>query len=372
MNLYFHSRRRPRPLMIEPRCYCSSPSIPDPNAASIAGALANAGTFPFQQYIDYLAQTGGAANLGGTTYDFTGLGNAQQNAAVTQALLPAELQIQQQYGPQYIAQATANLQQANPVAVAARQQEFNDIISNAQAAPNRPMAADLQNQVLALAGQGSNLTTGPDSETEAVQQGVRGGQVASGIDLGNAPASQEASAVVDAGDRQQQQRQQQALQFLTSGVSPEDVTYRRIQQSLANLGSAINGQTPEAQFQSLSGAARGAAPFNPENIQGASTNPNAALEGLQNAAEIYGGNVNWADNQANPWTVGLSSLANGVGALGSTGLFNTGAGQPNYAAGVLAGQTALNNDTYGIGALSDPGTGLTDLPSPAPSGTIAA
>src|SRR5215469_7547969 len=115
----------------------SSPKIPDPNQAAVAGALAQAGTFPFQQYIDYLAQTGRSANLGGTNYNFTGLGNAQQNAALAQAMLPAELNIQQQYGPQYVQQALANLQQANPNAVAARQQEFQGIISNAQSTPSR-------------------------------------------------------------------------------------------------------------------------------------------------------------------------------------------------------------------------------------------
>jgi hypothetical protein len=297
----------------------SSPSIPDPNSAAVAGALAQAGTFPFQQYIDYLAQTGGAANIGGTNYNFTGLGNAQQNAALTQAMLPAELQIQHQYGPQYIQQALANLQQANPQAVAARRQEFNNIISDAQTAPNRPMATDLQNQVIALLGQGSNLTTGPNSETEAVQQQVRGQQVGNGIFLGNAPAAQEASAVVNAGDKMQQQRQAQALDFLQSGVSPEDVTYRRVQQSLSNLGNAINGQTPEAQFQSLSGAAAGAAPFNTGGVQSPSINTNSSLQGLQNAADIYSGNVNWAEQQANPWTVGLSSLANSASILNNSG-----------------------------------------------------
>jgi hypothetical protein len=40
----------------------SSPKIPDPNSAAVAGALAQAGTFPFQQYIDYLAQTGSSGN----------------------------------------------------------------------------------------------------------------------------------------------------------------------------------------------------------------------------------------------------------------------------------------------------------------------
>jgi hypothetical protein len=305
----------------------SSPKIPDPNQAAVAGALAQAGTFPFQQYIDYLAQTGGSANIGGTNYNFTGLGNAQQNAALSQALLPAELNIQQQYGPQYTALALQNLQQANPQGVAARQQE-GQLLSGTGVPPVRPMATDLQNQVLALTGMGSNLTTGPNSETEGVQQQARGNQVANGIFLGNAPAAQEAAAVVNAGDQQQQQRQQQALDFLQGGVSPEDVTYRRVQQSLSNLGNFINSQTPEAQFQSLSGAGQGAAPFNTGNVQSPSVNTNGGLQGLQNAADIYSGNVNWADNQANPWTVSLSSLSGAASLLNNSGVFGGAAAVP--------------------------------------------
>jgi hypothetical protein len=309
----------------------SSPNIPDPNSAAVAGALAQAGTFPFQQYIDYLAQTGGASSLqtatGPANYNFTGLGNAQQNAALSQVMLPAELQIQQQYGPQYTALASQNLQQANPQAVAARQQEGQQIISDAETqaghAVPRPMATDLQNEILALTGMGSNLTTGPNSETEAVQQQVRGPQVANGIYLGNAPAAQEATAVVNAGDKMQQSRMLSGLDFLQSGVSPEDVTYRRVQQSLSNLGNAINGQTPEAQFQSLSGAANGAAPFNPGNVQSPSMNTNSSLQGLQNASEIYSGNVNWAENQANPWTVGLSSLSGAASILNNSGVLGS-------------------------------------------------
>jgi hypothetical protein len=352
----------------------SSPKIPDPNSAAVAGALAQAGTFPFQQYIDYLAQTGGAKNIGGTNYNFSGLGNAQQNAALSSVMLPAELQIQQEYGPQYTALASQNLQQANPNAVAARQQEGQQIISDAETqaghAVPRPMAADLQNQILALTGLGSNLTTGANSETEAVQQGVRGQQVGNGIFLGNAPASQEAAAVVNAGDKMQQSRILSGLDFLQSGVSPEDVTYRRVQQSLSNLGNFVNGQTPEAQFASLSGAARGAAPFNPGNVQSPSINTNSSLQGLQNAADIYSGNVNWAEQQANPWTVGLSSLAgsasllNNSGAFNSTGLF--GSNGPLFG---NSSQVALPPPTVTNGPYSSPDNWSTPAVPAADSGT---
>ena len=301
----------------------NSPKIPDPNQAAVAGTIADVGNFPFKAQIDALAQTGGKATIGGQTYDFTNLGTADQNAAVSQQMAQALLDIQNNYGPQYVQQRLADLQQSDPTGYAARKQLFDKIIADSEANPNRPMAQDLQNQVTSLLGQSSNLTTGPGSETEQVQEGVRGQQVKNGIFLGNAPAQQEASAIVNAGDEMQQKRQAQAQGFLNSGVSPEDVTYRRIQQSLSNLGNAINGQTPEAQFASLSGAGNGAAPFNTGNVQSPSLNPNAGLQGLQNMADIYSGNVNWADNQLNPWTAGLSTAANAAGALKSMGAFGS-------------------------------------------------
>lgn len=301
----------------------NSPDIPnpntDPNKAAIAGAVQDTGDYPFNSYIDALSQMGGNANIGGTNYDFTGLGTAEQNATISSQMAQALQDIQNNYGSQYVQQRLADLQQADPTGYAARSQMFNKIISDAQANPDRPMATDLQNQVQSLLAQGSNLTTGPGSETEAVQQGVRGQQLANGIFLGNAPTNQEASAVVNAGDQMQQQRQQQALGFLGSGVSPEDVSYTRVQQSLSNLGNAINGQTPEAQFGSLSGAESGAAPFNTSGYTAAGMNPNAGLNGMQNAASIYSGNVNWQTQQANPWTVGLSTLGNMAGASKSMG-----------------------------------------------------
>lgn len=301
-----------------------SPNIPDPNQAAQAGAIADVANYPFKAYIDALAQTGGKATIGGKTYDFTGLGTADQNAQMSGTMAQALLDIQKNYGSQYVTQRLADLKQSDPTGYAARSQLFDKIISDAQANPDRPMAQDLQNQVTSLLSQGSNLTTGPNSETEQVQQGVRGQQVENGIFLGNAPTSQEASAVVNAGDQMQQQRQQKALGFLQSGVSPEDVTYKRIQQSLSNLGNAISGQTPEAEFGSLSGAQTGAAPFNTGGATGPSLNPNAGLQGLQNAGSIYSGNVNWAQSQQNPWTFGLATAGNAASALGKMGFnFNS-------------------------------------------------
>ena len=346
----------------------NSPSIPDPSKAAIQGSLSDLANYPFQTQINALSQMGGKATINGKNYDFTGLGNADQNNAVSSQMAQALLDIQKNYGPQYVQQRLADLKQSDPTGYAARAQMFNSILADAQKSPDNTMSNGVQDQITSLLGQGSNLSTGPGSETEAVQQGVRGQQVKGGIFLGNAPVSQEASALVNAGDQQQQQRQQQALGFLNSGVSPQDVTYRRIQQSLSNLGNAINGTTPEAQFSSLAGAGNGAAPFNPGNVATTSLNPNAGLNGYQNAGNIYSGNVNWASTQANPWTTGISTGLNTATTLNNLGEFRPqsfamptgaqvsslsgGAGpvSPSFAAGQAAsGASAINAINTGSG-----------------------
>ena len=318
---------------------------PDPTKAAVKGSLAELANYPFKTQIDALAQMGGKATIGGQLYDFSGLGTADQNAKISDQMAQAMLDIQKNYGAAYIKQRLADLQQSDPTGYAARKQLFDKILADAQSNPDRPMAQDTQDAVLSLLGQGSQLSTGAGSQTEAVQQGVRGKQIANGIFLGNAPVNEESAALVNTGDQMQQQRQAQAQGFLNSGVSPEDVTYRRIQQSLSNLGNFANGTSPTAQFASLSGAQGGAAPFNGGNPTSPQMNPNAAMQGLQNAQSIYSGNVNWQNSQANPWTAGLSTAGNAVGALKSMGAFNSSTmpttGQSNNALGEFYGTSYL-------------------------------
>jgi hypothetical protein len=338
MNLYFDPRASR--LMIEPRCYCGSkPTIEDPGLSAMEGGAADLAFYPQRAKINAKAQMG--------TGKFTGLGTADQNYKVSDQMAKVLLDIQQNYGADYIKQRLADLEQADPTGYAARKELFDRIIADADAQPNRPLAEDTQAQVLDILSRGSELSTGPGSQTEAVQQAVRGQQLANGIFLGNAPVSQEASAIVNAGDQAQTQRQSQAMGFLQSGVSPEDVEYRRVQQGLANLGAAIAGQTPEAQFSSLTGAQRLAAADQLPNVQNPRLNQNANIEGLQNAAQIYSGQVNWANSQANPWTVGISGLANAVGSANTLGLFN--ASTWGIGAGAPAGTTTTATASYAPG-----------------------
>ena len=311
MNVYF----RPRSLFAEPRYFCggSAPEAQDPGISSMQASAMDLALYQKR------AKTDAAAQMG--TGQFAGLGTADQNFKVSDQMAQVLLDIQKNYGADYIKQRIADLKQSDPTGYAARKELFDRIIKDAETQPDRPMAQDVQDQVLSMLGQGSKLSTGPGGELEAVQQSVRGKQLANGIFLGNAATSAEAGAVVNAGDALQQQRQTQAQGFLNSGVSPEDVEYRRVQQGLANLGAAISGQTPEAQFASLTGAQRLAAQDTLPNVQSPQLDPNAGVRGMQQSAQIYSGNVNWSNQQVNPWTVGLSGLSGALGTAQSGGLF---------------------------------------------------
>jgi len=278
----------------------SSPKIPDPIKAQIAGVTADAANFPFEWMINSLAQTGGHQTIGGRDYDFTGLGNADQSYAISDAMAQTMLDIQANYGAEFIKQRLANLQQSDPNGYAARKELFDRILADSQAHPDRPMAEDLQQQVTGMLEGAGKMDK---QMTEQVQQGVRGHQVSRGIYLGNAPAAEEATAVVGAADQLRTEQQDEALNYVKSGVSPEDVEYRRIQQALGNLGAFTHGQSPQAQFSSVSGAQNQGAPFNPVNYQTpAGLNPNAGQVGQQFANGIYQAN----QQQANPFTSGLS------------------------------------------------------------------
>ena len=333
----------------------SKPSIPDPNKAAVAGASADLANFPYQYMINSLAQTGGSADIAGQNYDFTGLGNADVAGQMSGQMAQALLDIQNNYGGQYVQQRLADLQQSDPTGYAARQQLFDKILADSKsAAPNAQMSSDLQDEVNSQLANGGQLTGGPGGELEQVQQSVRGQQIANGITLGNAPASAEASAVEGASENKQNAEQSAAGAYLNAGVSPEDIQYRQIQQSLGNLGAFVNGQTPEAQFGSLSGAQTGAAPFNPVNYSTSATiNPNSAVQGITNANNIYSGQVNWANSQVNPYLAGLSTATSGINLANNLGFFNstpTGAMGTGY--GTLPNGSAATAAQYSSGMVA--------------------
>ena len=92
------------------------------------------------------------------------------------------------------------------------------------------------------------------------------------------------------------------------------LAYRQLQQQLSNEGAFWAGQTPLAQFGSLGAAQGGAAPEATNYSNGAAINPNAGLLGQEEANQLYSGNVNWYQQQANPYLAGLSGGASTLGA----------------------------------------------------------
>lgn len=292
----------------------SKPKIPDPNKAAQAGIVADVENFPFQYIIDAVAKTGGKYTdpKTGQVYDFTGLGDADNAAVVSDQMAQTLLDIQKGYGADFVKQRIADLQQSDPTGYAARKQLFERIMTDADAHPDRPLARDTQDLITQELQKGGKLDA---RETQQVQEGVRGGQVKRGIFLGNAAANQETGAIVNTGDQLKQQRQAEGAAFLQSGVSPEDVTYRRIQQSLANLGAFVNNETPEAQFGQLSGAQSGAAPFTSTGTPAAGLNPNAGAQGISNAFSIYQNNL----SQGNPWLMAASTGINALSTANNLG-----------------------------------------------------
>jgi hypothetical protein len=296
----------------------SSPTIPDPNKAAIAGIETSAQLNPFEYLINALASTGQSGNvtnpITGQTqnYDFTGLGTADVQNQFQNQMAQTLLDIQKGLGPEFVAQRLKDLEQSDPTGFAAYKQLFDQIKQeSAQSPANLQLSEQTQSQINDILSKSQSLDP---QELIDVQQGARGGQVQNGIYLGNAPAQAEAGAVVGATDQKQAAGQQEAQSFLQSGVSPEDINYRKIQQDMANLGAFISGQDPTAQFSSISGAQSQAAPYPNSGFQVPTINEGqAAGEGIQNRLGIYQGQVDWSQNSANPYLAGLSTAANATG-----------------------------------------------------------
>jgi len=271
----------------------------------------------------------------GQTYDFTGKGNADITGGVSDKMAATLLQLMKEKDPTLIQQRLNELKAADPQGYAARQQLFDKIQENAKLNPNSPVSADLQQQLQDELSKGAGFSD--PKQQEQVREGVRGQQYASGITLGNAPTSQEAKAVVNAGESLQSQRQANALKILEAGTSPEDVAYQNYRRAIGNEGAFANGTNPTSQFADLS------APGMQQPVAGGPTagfNSNAAGSGAANS--IYNSSYNWANSQTNPWLAGIGTAAQGVGAAQSNGWFGLGQNQNQQ-----PGNTWVNNGQRG-------------------------
>jgi len=320
-----------------------APKPPDYEQAAREGVYADLETYPLRYLTEAASRMGGRIVIDGKQYDFTGLGEADNARVMSDKMAQVLLDLQRDLGPEFIKQRIEELKAADPQGYAARQQLFDRILKSVEASPDRPLAADLQSSIV---GELQNAGRLDRRMLDQVQQSVRGGQVRRGNYLGSAATAEEAGGVVRASESLRDSQQQQALGFLNSGVTPEDVAYRRIQQSLGNLGAYIGGETPTAQFNQLSGAGNAAVPFVSGGPNSQTTNPNAGAQGMNWANQIYSGNVNWQQNQVNPWIAGLNF---GAGAM-QTGVnlgWNPGAWSPGAAP---AGTVTTGGYSYAPGA----------------------
>lgn len=329
----------------------SRAKAPDYEQAAREGVYADLETYPLRYLTEAAAKLGGRFTLDGKEYDFTGVGAADNARVMSDQMAQALLDLQRDLGPEFIRQRIAELQAADPEGYAARRQLFDRIVAGAEAHPDRPLADDLQGSIVAELQNAGRLDR---RMLEQVQQQVRGGQVARGNFLGNAATSQEAGATVRAGETLRDAQQQQALGFLESGVTPEDVEYRRLQQAMANLGAFIAGETPAAQFGQLSAAGNAAVPFLGGGGNTVTTNPNAGAQGVQNALAIYSGNVNWQQQQVNPYLAGLNTGVNTLSTASNLGWNPGGARASGAAAGAGTGTGTVTTQNASYAPYTNP------------------
>lgn len=344
----------------------SAPKAPDPTVAAGGELAAQLANYPFEQLISELAQTGGTGTATNPatglsqTYNFSGLGTADVQNAVSEQMAQTLLGIQQNLGPQYIALALQNLQQSDPQGYAAYKQLFDQIQTEAsQNPPDQPLSEQTQSAINNILQNSQTLT--PEEQQQSLDRS-NAGNVASGITLGNAPEQANVNALVSAADQQQQQAEGTATQYLNEGVTPADISYRTLQQNLSNLGNFINGVTPTSEFSSISGASSGAAPiiqtgYQPQTINEGQT----AQAGVNLQNELFGTQSQLESGTANPYLAGLN--------LGISGLTTGLNVNPNLFGNLFGNSTNnsfqdFSNTVYGLNTnYSDPFFGSADIPS---------
>lgn len=245
--------------------------------------------------------------------NFAGNSTADIQGKIQEQLAQGELTNAQQYDSQFIAQALAEEQQANPQGVAASGELAALVQQQINNPPQSPVAQTMQDQVQAKVAAGSGLTPEEQAMLDAsVNSSVTG-------TTGNTPNFGNALTTGFAGEQRALQNAGSGATWLASGQTPEDITYRANQQNLSNLSAEISGATPESQFSELSGAQSGPTPNTSTNYL-PSYNTGAAAQGAQAGLDQYGQQVGQALNTANPWTSGLSAVTSAAGALNKAGV----------------------------------------------------
>lgn len=244
---------------------------------------------------------------GPKTFDFTGFGEADANSAVAKQMAQVQLDLGQKYGEDFAKVAADQAKLADPEGYAAREKSNELIQRQINRTPDRSIANTLDSQIQSQLDAGSGL----DAETQAMLDDAvrRAGNDRGGFD----PSADFSDPLTQgyAGSARKDAAMQKGLSWLTSGATPQDAAYRDTQQNMSNLSALVNGRTPQSQFASLS--APGAAPQ--AQVQGGAQMPgNSAALGAQGALNSYGAAIQTAQQQVNPWMMGLSGILSGANA----------------------------------------------------------
>jgi len=252
-------------------------------------------------FTTYYYQNGQITDPSVATADFTGYGTADVQGKIAKESAQNILALQAKYGPQFIDEALKEEEQADPQGTAARKLSYQLIQDQIANHPDQPVADLLQSQVSDQLAAGKNL----DSTSDALLKDAVAKAQASRGDNSQADFAEPLTTGFE-GEQRQQAAQQKALGWLSSGSTPEDVEYRRGQQDISNLGAFVNGTTPQSQFQTLSGAQQGPAPF----YQGQPlAQSNAGAGGAMAGAQLQGWNTQLAQAESTPnsWMTGLTA-----------------------------------------------------------------
>jgi hypothetical protein len=256
---------------------------------------------------------------GPKTYDFSGYGESESQGIIAKEMARIQLGIAKKYDPQFIAESLKQEKEADPEGWAARERERELIKQQAGAKPDQPVADQLEKQIGEQVAAGKGLDQFDQDTLNAAAKsamGARGGAT-TGADFGVADFAEPLTTGFE-GNRRELESIQKATQWLGSGLTPEDVLYRRRQQDMTNLEALTSGRTPTSEFASLSAAGSGPTP----TVSGPAlpTMPGGGVRTAGSAAlDRSGIQMNNASQQANPWFAGLSTILSGAGAAANLG-----------------------------------------------------
>lgn len=247
--------------------------------------------------------------------DFTGVGTADIEGKLAQQYADIQTKLGAKYGKAFAENATAEARQADPLGFAARDKQLSMIQDQiAHPLPISPLSGEINDQVQAQvdAGKGLDPMSREMLDAAIARSAKDRGQG------GDAAGVETAATTGAAGQARLQAAEGKGVNWLSSGATPQDIAYRQEQQNLADLGSFVGGQTPQSQFNNLSGAQQGATPFVPGQQQPTMPN-NAGPAGSNFSVGAWQQNLRNQSSQANGWMGGISALLSGVGAAAKTG-----------------------------------------------------